>query len=678
PPSRKQPLVTSRNSSLPRPSQRPFSTAIAETLVIGPNGIQALSPTPTILKLEQMCLERRMDEAIALVDGERRKGRRGEIEGEKALHTATLRFLHLYLAIHLFNETMFERAGDYFSRGKLDPRLLVRLYEDFRGKIIGSEEQVEVFLGLQDALNDMKGVDQIIQTSIERNYSPHIHPDVETAPETSELREALADTSESMLTEFLRRTRTSRRKGGGSRGVDSRKIDIVIDTTLAKLLADAGTTNELLAILAAPNDVVLSELEPFLRDRKYVLSTVMRKQGRLDRVLALLKEIAEDSTSDPLCPDPIDEMAQQLESVDQEDLFKRYTLWLISRDLDKGLKLLLRPGMKFDEVLLVDELRGINDEAANRYLEFVVVMKRSPVSGAALRGEVTDRSAESTTARDAALATTGFNVRGDTGRRNTIPSRGARLLVDPPPFCIFFSEIAPATPIKKYRLKLMLFLQGSPFYDLENVVKRLEATEMAPLKMELAIVLGRLGRHRQALQLLARDLADSTSAQTYCTTNGEVIPSKIARWIARIVPDLQLQGWATLGDVGRKRKGPVDEVGQKRLIMELLGAYMIDGKETTKQTAELLNAQSVHLDVLETSETYLAKVAHIPPITVSGPSPDQHSFVSPDEGSIAEKEFTALDEKQDGFFGKEQMDKELRDLEGEGRGEDGEGRRVRV
>ena len=92
-----------------------------------------------------------------------------------------------------------------------------------------------------------------------------------------------------MLAEFLRKTRTARRKGGGSRGLDSAKIDMVIDTTLAKLLAEANTTNELLALLAGPNDVVLNELEPFLERRPYVLSTVMRQQGKLERTLAILK-----------------------------------------------------------------------------------------------------------------------------------------------------------------------------------------------------------------------------------------------------------------------------------------------------------------------------------------------------------------------------------------------------
>ena len=128
----------------------------------------------------------------------------------------------------------------------------------------------------------------IVTASIKRNYSPHVHPDTAHAPETVELRMALEEDANVMLTEFLRKTRTARRKGG-ARGMDSAKIDMVIDTTLAKLLADAGTTNELLALLAGPNDVVLNEIEPFLEKRPYVLSTVMRQQGKVERTLAILK-----------------------------------------------------------------------------------------------------------------------------------------------------------------------------------------------------------------------------------------------------------------------------------------------------------------------------------------------------------------------------------------------------
>lgn len=42
-----------------------------------------------------------------------------------------------------------------------------------------------------------------------------------------ELRGPLLEGAKAMLTEFLRKTRQSRRKGGGSRGMDSRKLDMV-------------------------------------------------------------------------------------------------------------------------------------------------------------------------------------------------------------------------------------------------------------------------------------------------------------------------------------------------------------------------------------------------------------------------------------------------------------------
>jgi pentatricopeptide repeat protein len=51
---------------------------VAETLIVGPNGVCALFPTSNLLRLEALCRERRIDEAISLVDEERRKGRRGE------------------------------------------------------------------------------------------------------------------------------------------------------------------------------------------------------------------------------------------------------------------------------------------------------------------------------------------------------------------------------------------------------------------------------------------------------------------------------------------------------------------------------------------------------------------------------------------------------------------------
>jgi hypothetical protein len=86
----RQSITPQRGSSLGKPPLGVFSTAIAETLVIGTQGVQAISPTPAVLKLEKLCGERRMSEATQVVDEERRKGRRGEFDGDKVSLSLTL------------------------------------------------------------------------------------------------------------------------------------------------------------------------------------------------------------------------------------------------------------------------------------------------------------------------------------------------------------------------------------------------------------------------------------------------------------------------------------------------------------------------------------------------------------------------------------------------------------
>lgn len=90
----KQPITPPRSASLlhdgpPKVLGGPFSTTIAETLVLGPNAIMSLAPTPAIIRVEAYLKEGRMDEAIAMVDEERRKGRRGEIDADKVSRLAS-------------------------------------------------------------------------------------------------------------------------------------------------------------------------------------------------------------------------------------------------------------------------------------------------------------------------------------------------------------------------------------------------------------------------------------------------------------------------------------------------------------------------------------------------------------------------------------------------------------
>ena len=88
-----------------------------------------------------------------------------QLTDDQATHQGTMRFLHLYLACHLLTETRFEAAESHFHKGKIDPRLLVRLFTRLRGKVIGSAEEIEVYQGLEDILVDMPSIDDISRSA---------------------------------------------------------------------------------------------------------------------------------------------------------------------------------------------------------------------------------------------------------------------------------------------------------------------------------------------------------------------------------------------------------------------------------------------------------------------------------------------------------------------------------
>lgn len=147
-------------------------------------------------------------------------------------------------------------------------------------------------------------------------------------------------------------------------------------------------------------------------------------------------------------------------------------------------------------------------------------------------------------------------------------------------------------------------LAGSSFYDPDIIRQRLLEGEKI-LKFELAIIDGKLSKHRSVFEILVHDLGDSTSAETYCTLGGDIFSSNVARSIAN---DSGLHDWASTlfstpkGTNGKNNaRGPTrlktNEELKKELLKILLEVYM--GDEKPDRAARLLNSQAVNLDVLD-------------------------------------------------------------------------------
>ncbi|WVN88218.1 uncharacterized protein L203_103419 [Cryptococcus depauperatus CBS 7841] len=589
-------------------NESPFVTCLSETLLVTSTSISSLIPTPPALVLANMLEENQFNEAIAYVDDFRRRLRRGELPQTSSFDppsSHTFRYLCLLLASHLTAAASFQKSIEYWIRAKVDPRWILRLYEKLRGKMIGRDEEGEVQHGLKELWEGMQSIEDTITTSIKRNYSPHLTPSSELSPASTDLREALEHEANLMLLEVLRRTRTSRKKGGGARGIDSRKIDAVIDTTLAKLLTltlptstgqPQDSTDELLQLLSDPSQVVLAEVEPFLSKRPYVLARVMRSEGKSQRVLELLRGMVEKGESDALCDDPIEELAQILESVKDKDVWQEYLLWLVPRRPERSLSLIITHcPSDLPPTDLLPNLFTLSSTVYRAYLEHIVVTKRSPVR--ALHQELLTLLLD-----DAEQMIQDDGVQYHLQELNDEYKKEPLGVREKEPFIHFLARIAPDTPIKRTRLKLVFLLQGSPFYEAKEAENRLQA--IMGLEWERAIVYGKLAKHTDALRLLALDIQDPLSALTYATSLGEVLPCRLARSVASVSNvDETLNSWATLGETGRKsyndRAGVTGANEGRGLVRDLLSVYMSDGTASSLHFASsLLNTHSHLLPLL--------------------------------------------------------------------------------
>lgn len=118
-----------------------------------------------------------------------------------------------------------------------------------------------------------------------------------------------------------------------------------------------------------------------------------------------MNRIADGTKPDDDCiRDPVDEVLSILAASEDVPLVRKYGLWVVKRDWERGLEvssvspcadrstprvdtifhlvlqLFTHSGLDFDHGDLVDELRALDDRAGDKYLEHVVIVKKSTVS----------------------------------------------------------------------------------------------------------------------------------------------------------------------------------------------------------------------------------------------------------------------------------------------------------
>ncbi|KAG6815680.1 hypothetical protein H0H93_009226, partial [Arthromyces matolae] len=296
-------------------------------------------------------------------------------------------------------------------------------------------------------------------------------------------------------------------------------------------------------------------------------------------------------------PDPLSDLINLLSEKRDRTLTQHWGLWLIKRDPERGLQLLMpndsgkRRERPDEDLALLQAIMESSPEAGAQYLEYLVLQRKS--SSPQLHDML---AASCINQLSAALALESVSKlwRAKAASYASNPTDSS--------FLSYFASTTPDSPHKRARLKTILFLSGSDLYD-PVIVRPLLLDHQKILTLELAIVDGKLGHHRSALSTLVHDLHDSTSAELYCALGGKLVLPKTAQLLSNNNPGLE--GWAStlFGGVKTKTRSPekivVDEGQRTELVRILLDVYMSNGGDSSQRAANLINSQAKNLDILD-------------------------------------------------------------------------------
>lgn len=468
-----------------------------------------------------------------------------------------------------------------------------------------------------------------MRNNLEANYSPPL--DVDKDDVLKKLFHLLMSRARGLVWTLLEDHRSTSNHYRGERLPRH-----LADTALAQLYAQENDKASLTQLLAEDNECDEATIEPLLEQNECwaALAKIKEKQGDWSRALDLSTRLIGGELVDAAFAGTVQDVATMLSRCDDPRLVRQYGLWLVQRDADAGIRLLTRGvGRGSDKLAAGDhqgtlsELRKIDEKAAEAFLEYLVLSRKQSLPDAhmdlvtTLLGRIA--SALEDDAERQAMAEVATDYREGAYEDSFVAHLALRI---------------DGSKVMLERLKLIMLLQGSQALNVESLLGVIQRVPI--LMFEQAVLLGKLRRDREALQILAINLRDANSAEAFCHQGGQVLSPMLAERIANDGrPQLKLYATLITRGATKKKAAPAQPPatmpsgksdtadGEKSRLLRLLLQIYLDqssrgeGGEETYQipTAHLLNTQAIHLstlDILEqvpdawplkTLETFLTK-----------------------------------------------------------------------
>jgi hypothetical protein len=180
--------------------------------------------------------------------------------------------------------------------------------------------------------------------------------------------------------------------------------------------------------------------------------------------------------------------------------------------------------------------------------------------------------------------------------------------------------------------KLILMLHGSVLYDVNAVLGRI--VQMPELLYSKAVLAARMGQHEQVLSILAIDLKDLASAETYCTHagNGDIMSARNVREILQAL-DISPHPSALYRKDGRRKQPtqsstsltPHRKEEQRKNLLNLLIKIQL---ERSSPSTTSLREQQRTAHIIETQAIRISAKEILPSIPDDWPLPLMENFLA--------------------------------------------------
>lgn len=557
-----------------------FSTVPTRLIMAGSESITALVTTPLVIQVDTMLDSNRVEEAVGTADRAISTATPENVHSERMHHE--FNYIYQKCGFIYFGETYFDPAFGLFEKGKIDPRILIRLFTDLKD-IICEDEPIYVYSGIKATSDNLGSIDKIVSNSLVKNYDPHMMPDLNTNPAANELRKALYSNSKEMLQKFLMKDREQRKMPGRVLSKEDKVILKVVDNALLRLYAESNSDDLLTSLLENENECTLTLCEKPLIDAKkiYHLAILYKEKKEYAKALEIWHSIIEQENPENDLPDGLHHIVDLLGKCDDPDLLWKYAKWVIQKDDVMGAKIFTQMDSKKPMIIepgkVISELRSVGNNGLRKFLEYLVTPRKSQEESYHTElallyiQEIMDELLNEETRFKFERINNEFMI--------TSEKSGLTYLT-------FLLNQHNDDSLSHTQAKFIMFLQTSTKFNAEEILVKLKEVEI--LKAELAVVYGKLGHHEDALYVLIHDLKDYRGAEIYCLNAGRIIG--ITRKTAK-------------KQVTEKKIAEEKALisSRKDLFLILLRVYLkIDNGtgELLGKIIHLLNTQAVYMDIM--------------------------------------------------------------------------------